>query len=269
MALNAHRTFIQVKEKIYLGPNYVRIIFDCADVEKFKYTSIGDNNKIFIPRHDQTAIEIPDFDFNQRKWIVSNPEMMPEIRTYTHRDIDLVNKTLTIEFAMHGTDTVACHWADRAQPGDQIGVTMSTAAKNSIPTGLNHYLIITDGTGLAVTQAILEKLTADAKVYVIVEVATVEDQIELHTQADLEQTWLFNPNPLQQSLLADELLRHPEFINLPASRFAHITAELQAVRACRNILRKQSDWGKEDCYACSYWQIGKADNERQSKVLDD
>ena len=36
-----------------------------------------------------------------------------------------------------------------------------------------------------------------------------------------------------------------------------------------NILRKQSDWGKEDCYACSYWQIGKADNERQSKVLDD
>ena len=64
MALNAHRTFIQVKEKIYLGPNYVRIIFDCADVEKFKHTSIGDNNKIFIPRHDQTAIEIPDFDFN-------------------------------------------------------------------------------------------------------------------------------------------------------------------------------------------------------------
>jgi NADPH-dependent ferric siderophore reductase len=74
---------------------------------------------------------------------------------------------------------------------------------------------------------------------------------------------------LKQSLLADELAKHPELINLPPSRYAHITAELQAVRACRNILRKQSDWGKEDCYACSYWQIGKADSERFSKVVDD
>lgn len=269
MALNAHRTFIQVKEKIYLGPNYIRIIFDCVDTDKFKHTSIGDNNKVFIPRPDQSEIELPDFDFDQRKWIVNNPTLMPEIRTYTHRDIDLINKTLTIEFAMHGTDTVACHWADRAQQGDQIGVTMSTATRDLIPTGLQHYLIITDSTGLAVTQAILKTLPASSKAYVIAEVPTIADRIELKTQADLEQIWLYNPTPLKQSLLADELAKHPELINLPPSRYAHITAELQAVRACRNILRKQSGWGKEDCYACSYWQIGKADSERFSKVVDD
>ncbi|KAF1025027.1 MAG: Vibriobactin utilization protein ViuB [Acinetobacter bereziniae] len=269
MALNVHRTFIQVKEKKYLGPNYIRIIFDCEDVEKFKHTSIGDNNKVFLPRLDQDAIELPDFDFNQRKWTVNDPDKMPEIRTYTHRDIDLVNKTLTIEFAMHGTDTVACHWADRAKQGDQIGVTMSTATRDLVPTGLHHYLIITDSTGLAVTQAILETLPTSSKAYVIAEVPSAADQIELKTQANLQQIWLHNDAPLKQSLLADELAKHPELINLPASRYAHITAELQAVRACRNILRKQSNWGKEDCYACSYWQIGKTDSERLSKVVDD
>ncbi|TCM68431.1 NADPH-dependent ferric siderophore reductase [Acinetobacter calcoaceticus] len=269
MASNVHRTFIQVKEKIILGPNYIRIIFDCADVEKFKHSSLGDNNKIFIPRPGQSAIALPDFDFNQRKWVVDDPAQMPEIRTYTHRDIDLINKTLTIEFAMHGTDTVACHWANRAQKGDQIGLTMSTLAKDVVPVGLEHYLIITDATGLAVTQAILENLAPRTKAYVIAEVPTAADQIQFNTQADLKQIWLHNSEPLKQSLLADELMRHPELIHLPASRYAHITAELQAVRACRNILRKQSDWGKDDCYACSYWQIGKSDSERQSKVVDD
>lgn len=269
MALDSHRTFIQVREKIYLGPNYIRIIFDCADIEKFRHSSIGANNKLFIPRPDQPAIEIPEFDFKLRKWSVQNPAQMPEIRTYTHRNIDLINKTLTIEFAMHGTDTVACHWANRAQKGDQIGVTMSTISKELVPAGLDHYLIITDSTGLAVTQAILEQLPQTAKAYVIAEVPTPEDQIELNTQADLTQIWRHNPTPLQQSQLAAELMQHPELIHLPPSRYAHITAELQAVRACRNILRKQSDWGKADCYACSYWQIGKSDNERQSKVVDD
>lgn len=269
MALNSHRTFIQVREKIYLGPNYIRIIFDCADVEKFQHSSIGANNKLFIPRPDQAAIEIPEFDLNLRKWSVKDPALMPEIRTYTHRDIDLVNKTLTIEFAMHGTDTVACHWADRAQRGDQIAVTMPTVPKDLVPAGLEHYLMITDSTGLAVTQAILEQLPKTAKAYVIAEVPTPEDQIVLNTQAELVQIWLHNPTPLQQSRLAEELLQHPELIHLPTSRYAYITAELQAVRACRNILRKQSDWSKEDCYACSYWQIGKSDSERKSKVIDD
>lgn len=269
MALEAYRTFIQVKEKVFLGPNYIRIIFDCADVEKFKYSSIGDNNKLFIPRPGQKEIELPDFDFNQRKWGVSHPDLMPEIRTYTHRDIDLVNKTLTIEFAMHGTDTIACHWAHHAQKGDQIGVMMSTVSRDIVPQDIDHYLIITDSTGLAVTQAILAALPQQAKAYVIAEVPTVNDQIELKTAAELTQIWLHNTEPLKKSLLADELSKHPELINLPIRRYAHITAELQAVRACRNILRKQSDWTKEDCYACSYWQIGKSDSERQSKVVED
>lgn len=269
MALHVHQAFIQVKEKVYLTPNYIRILFDCADVEQFRDTSIGVNNKLFIPSKNQTQIELPQFDFKARKWTVENPAHMPEIRTYTHRAIDLVNKTLTIEFAMHGTDTVACHWADRAQKGDEIGLTMGTQAEDIVPKGLSHYLIVTDSTGLAVTQAILEQLPATAKAYLIAEVPTPADKLQLKTEADLEQVWLYNPEPLQQSLLAEELLKHPDWINLPTSRYAHITAELQAVRACRNILRKQSDWSKEDCYACSYWQIGKSDSERMAKVVDD
>ncbi|AOA58472.1 siderophore-interacting protein [Acinetobacter larvae] len=269
MSANFQSTFIQVKEKIYLSPNYVRIIFHCEDVHQFSQTTIGDNNKLFIPDATQSQIELPQFDFEQRKWRVEHPECMPHIRTYTHRAIDLLENTLTIEFAMHGTDTLTCRWVDQAQVGDQIGITMGKQPRELVPAALSHYLIITDPTGLAVTQAILESLDHHAKAYVIAETPSDADRIPLQSKAELKTIWLNNDNPLQHSLLADCLTQHPELIQLPAPRFAHITAELQAVRACRNILRQHSDWSKQDCYACAYWQIGKKDSERLSKRVDD
>lgn len=266
---NTHKSLIQVAQKQYLGPNYVRIVFHCEDIAHYANTTLGANNKLFLPNPDQTSIELPEFDMATRTWSVQDASKLPSVRTYTHSDIDLANKTLTMDFAMHGTETVACHWVNRAQIGDEIGVTMGTDAKNIVPPNLEHYVFITDATGLPVTEAVLRTLPASAHAYVIAEVLTPEDEINLVSDAKLEVTWLHNPDPLNVAVLEAELRRQNHLANLPNSRFAHITAEHASVRACRNYLRKEHGWTRDDCYACAYWQIGKSENQRGAKVMDD
>lgn len=264
-----HQTLIQVREKTYITPNYVRIVFNCNDVEQYARTTLGANNKLFLPNPNQNEIELPLFDTEKRAWVVKDETKRPSVRTYTHRNIDLVNKTLTIDFAMHGIDTVACHWVNKAQPGDEIGITMGTEPQEIVPTGLEHYIFITDPTGLPVTDSVLRSLPETANAYIIAEVPSKEDEIELISPAKLHITWLHNPKPDEQSFLEQELRQQSHLAQITSSRFAHITAEHSAVRSSRNYLRKENNWTRDDCYACAYWQIGKTENQLGKKRIDD
>lgn len=266
---STHPCLIQVKSKTYLSPNYVRLVFHCEDIEYYRDTTLGANNKLFLPSPSQNSIELPSFDMATRSWHVNDESKRPTVRTYTHRQIDLAQKTLTIDFAMHGTDTVACHWVNTAQAGDEIGITMGTEPQVIVPPSLDHYLFITDPTGLPVTDAVLQTLPAHAHAYVIAEVPSEADRLALNSPAQLTVIWLINDKPNKSSLLADELRKQSHLAHLPALRFAHITAEHSAVRACRNYLRKEHGWTRDDCYACAYWQIGKTESQLGKKVMDD
>lgn len=264
-----HKTRLSVIEKRYLTPHYVSIVFHAPDVARFTHTTLGSNNKIFLPPNGQKEFELPDFDFATMKWIVQDETMRPIVRTYTHRAIDLAKNTLTIDFALHDGNSVASHWADTAQLGDELGVVMATEANDVVPETVSQYLFICDASGLPATAAILEQLPANADAYVIAEVHGPEDELTLHSPAQVHVEWLHNTDPSQGSQLTDAVKKHPAIANMTSDRFAHIAAEHATVRASRNFLRKEQGWSRTECYACAYWQIGRREGESKTAPLMD
>lgn len=264
-----HKTRLRVVAKNHLTPHYVSIVFTADDVARFAHTTLGSNNKIFLPPPGQKDFELPDFDFTTMKWMVQDERQRPIVRTYTHRSIDIDKQTLTIDFALHDGHSTASAWADAAQLGDELGVVMATEAISLVPDNVQNYVFLCDASGLPATAALLERLPASAHAYVIAEVHGPEDELALSSPAQLDVQWLHNADPSQGSAITTALKAHAAIAQLQDSRFAHIAAEHATVRASRNFLRKEQGWTREECYACAYWQIGRREGESKTPPLMD
>ncbi|WP_306349591.1 siderophore-interacting protein [Flavobacterium sp. '19STA2R22 D10 B1'] len=252
---------LKVKEKKNITPNFIRIILtgEAEDIEVYKDSPIGVNNKIYVPPVGATSIEFPEFDFENGKWILPPKEVCPAIRTYTHRGIDLEKKELIIDFAAHGEEGPASTWAINAKPGDLLGVSMHTLPKELYPEA-DWYLLVGDATAIPVLAVILETLPKTAKGVAIIEVHGKEDEQELFTKADIEFHWIHNPNPQKGSNLAEITRR----VKIPAkettSRFGYVAAEFSTIKGIRHYLRKELEWTKEELYAYSYWKAGVSED---------
>lgn len=257
-----NRLALTLKEKIFVTPHYIRIILTGDQLDVFKHTTVGDNNKIFIPPTGVNEIHFPDFDFENRKWLMPAPEVAPAIRTYTHRAIDLDKKELTIDFVHHGDGGPASSWAIHAKTGDTLGVTMRTEPTVLFPEA-DWYLLAGDATAIPVLSAILEKLPDTATGTAIIEVHGPEDEQELYTASQVTIQWLHNPHPESGSTLSEAVKAIP----LPEASttvFGYVAAEFASVKAIRNYLRKEKAWTKEELYAYSYWKAGVAEDKSTS-----
>ena len=265
---NIHRTVIRVVEKKYLSPNFLRITLQGDDIAPYKDAPLGVNNKIFIPPKGHTTVEMPIFNEETRLWEMDNESNRPTVRTYTHRLIDLEKGLLTMDFAVHEGDSIACDWAMNAPIGSEIGVAMKLNHRELRPE-VDNYLFVTDMTGIPVVSAILDTLPQTANVSVIAEVLDKTDEVPEHfsTQANLTLGWVHNPAPDQGSTLSERAITLAKPLHLTDSRFVHVTAEYATVRAIRDHLRNDHAWEARDLFACSYWQIGKRENEPREKRI--
>lgn len=265
--MQVHRTIVHFLRKEYLTPNYLRVILKCDDIEQYQNTPLGVNNKLFIPPHGNPVVEMPIYNEETRRWDIENEDNRPTVRTYTHRKIDLIQKELTIDFVVHKGETIACEWAVNAKENDQIGLAMKLLHREIVPV-VDHYLFITDMTGIPAVSALVETIPSSAKITVITEVLSDADILEDHyqTMANLTTHWLVNPNPENGSNVFD--IAKPIIDALPESHFVHITAEFAVVKSLRDYLRKEKQWDSKEFYACAYWQIGKKEHEEREKRLD-
>lgn len=265
--MQVHRTVVRVARKEFLTPNYLRIVLKCDDIEHYKDVSLGVNNKLFIPPQGNATVEMPIYNEETRKWDIENEANRPVVRTYTHRDIDLDAKELVVDFAVHEGDSVACQWAMNAKADDQVGLAMKMNHRDVLVEA-EHYLFVTDMTGIPAVSALVAQVPSHAKVTVITEVMTKEDVLPEHYQtvADLDLHWLINAHPETGSDLYD--LTKTMVDLMPASHFVHITAEFTTVKKLRDYLRKEKEWTSREFYACAYWQIGKKEHEEREKRMD-
>lgn len=265
--MQAHRTIVRVARKEFLSPNFLRIILKCDDIEHYKDVTLGVNNKIFIPPKGHSTVDMPVYNDETHIWETLNEETRPVVRTYTHRAINLEAKELTIDFAVHEGNSIACEWAMNAVENDEIGLAMKIKHKDTLAEA-NHYLFVTDMTGIPATSALVEKLPNHVKATIITEVMTEEDILSEHysSAADLDMHWLINPHPETGSDLFDFTKNMIDL--LPESHFVHTTAEFSTVRKLRDYLRTEKGWSTREFYACAYWQIGKKENEEREKRLE-
>ncbi len=250
---------LYLKRKEYITPHYIRITLEGDDIPLFENTTIGVNNKVFIPPPGMNTIHFPYIDHQTMEWVYPAKEVSPSIRTYTHRGIDLANNELWIDFVAHGENGPASAWAINAQIGDCLGVMMRDA-KTELYTKADHYLLVGDATAIPVISAILEDLPRSATVCCVLEVYGTDDIQRIETDAMVDFHWLFNPTPEKGS----EMAEYVKNLQLPTiNRFGYIAAEFSTVKSLRTYLRKEVGWQQHELYAYSYWKTGKSEDHSQ------
>lgn len=267
MQMLVHRTTVHLARKHYLTPNYLRLILKCDDIEAYKDVPLGVNNKLFIPPQGHTVVEMPIYNAETKIWELENEANRPSVRTYTHRFIDLDKKELTIDFAIHEGNSIACHWAREAQEGSQIGLAMKLKHREVLPQ-VTEYLFVTDMTGIPVVSALVATLPQGAKATVITEVLSEKDIFQPHYEstASITTEWIINPTPEKGSSLAT--IAKQAWHRLSSPNFTHVTAEYSTVKTLRDFLRKEQSLTSGEFYACAYWQIDKKEDEEREKRLD-
>lgn len=265
--MQVHRTTVTLQHKSFITPNFLRLVLHCDTIDIYKDVPIGVNNKLFIPPKGHSTVAIPTFNAEKKVWEIENEALRPTVRTYTHRAIDLEAQTLTVDFAVHDGDTVACDWALTANIGDEIGLAMKLSHRDVLPA-VDHFLFITDMTGIPVVASLVKSLPKNATATIVTEVLTPEDILESHYTSDATLTleWLINPTPHEGSILSKQAITHWE--SMPAPHFTHITAEYSTVKTLRDFLRHEKGQTKETFFACAYWQIDKREDEAREKRLD-
>lgn len=248
-----------LKEKIFLTPNFIRIVLT-GNVALFKDCTLGDNNKIFVPGSGQPEVHMRSFDTEKNEWVLPPKDLLPAMRTYTHRGLDLEKNELYLDFANHGLGGPASAWANEAQAGYQIGVAMKSKSKQLYPEA-DWYLLAGDMTAIPVLSVILEGLPSSAKGTCIIEVHGKEDEQVLETKADIEFIWTHNPTPENGSKLAEAVKK----VTIPeTSKFGFVACEFSSVKEIRSYLRKEQEWTANELYAFSYWKSGASEEESGS-----
>jgi NADPH-dependent ferric siderophore reductase len=233
----AVHSIFNVKEKLFLTPHYIRVKFAMTDehLELFSNVQIGANNKIFFA--DDTR------------------------RTYTTRHIDFVEKELWIDFVAHGDNGPASAWANRAQPGDSLGIGMKEGRRPLFPE-VDEYVLIGDSTALPVISVMLEQLSAGASARVIVEISGKEDELRLFSKARFDIQWVYNPHPEQNSNLAEIVRGMTVSDNKP---FVFAAAEYHTVKNLKNYFRDELAWRSENYSIVSYWKRGESEDQSSAK----
>lgn len=250
---------LELKSREYITPHYIRITLTGAEVYRFAETTIGVNNKIYIPPAGVNEIHKPVWDPEHEKWNLPPEEVRPSIRTYTHRGIDLEKNEMTIDFVAHGDDGPASSWAIHALPGDKLGIGMRSKSDPLHPEA-DWYLLAGDATAIPVLGVILERLPETAQGIAYIEVHGPEDEQVLLNKSGVKIVWLHNPVAGEGNLLVDAIKQTALPEEGEVRKFGYIAAEFTAVRNIRKFLRVQKDWELEELYAYSYWKYGVAED---------
>lgn len=250
---------LTVQSKTYLTPHYIRITLTGSEaaIRQFEQAGIGDNNKIFIPQQKDQPVAWPDYTRRESDPGDTATGLPPYKRTYTLRQLDSDNSTMTIDFAAHGTNGPGSRWAIEAGPGDQLGVGMKIRKKLLLPEA-EQYLLVGDITALPVIAVMLEMLPPMAQATVLLEVPQSADEQILCSPADARIHWIYNPHPEREDRLSAAL----ENMALPkggATRFAFVAAESSAVKAMRRILLEARGWSSGEARFQAYWKAGEAE----------
>lgn len=232
------RRQMTVKEVTRLTPHMQRILFTGEDLSDFNSMAPDDHIKLFFPGQ---AGEV-------------------EARDYTPRAFDNGAKSITIDFALHGTvhdAGPATGWALKAQPGDQLQMG-GPRGSTIIPPDFDWWLLIGDETALPAIARRLETLPAGTNVKALIAVPGPADEQLLETRATCELTWLHRPT--QQAADPAPLLAQLQTMTLPAGDgFVWVALEGMVARAVRDYLVTTRlhplAWTKSS----GYWLQGTAD----------
>jgi NADPH-dependent ferric siderophore reductase len=188
-------------------------------------------------------------------------ELWPVTRTYTVRAWDATSGELTIDFVHHGDEGLAGPWAAAARPGDRIQFMGPGGAYAPRPDA-DWHLLAGDESALPAIAVALERLPADARALVFVEVTDpAEEQDDLGLSPGVELRWLHrgDAHPGVALVQAVQAVTLP-----PGNGHVFVHGEAYAVRDLRRHLKAVRGLDPEWTSISGYWRRGDTEDAWQS-----
>jgi NADPH-dependent ferric siderophore reductase len=165
-------------------------------------------------------------------------------RGYTLVNPDPAAGTVDIDFAMH--DGLATRWAQRAQPGDVLEVTVlgsNFSLPEPAPAG---YVIVGDAASLPAVNSLLDAI-GDAPARVFLESAHDDDR-ELLVARDTDVVWVDRKNAGEALVQAVSSSAFDA-----ADHFGWVACDNRTTRAVSTILREEYKIPRKFVKAQAYW----------------
>lgn len=174
----------------------------------------------------------------------------PVRRDYTPRHFDRAQRTLRIEFALHGEGAVST-WAAQARPGQRVTIG-GPRGSMVVPMDFDWHLLAGDATALPAIRRRLDELPSSARTLVIAQLADAADREALQAAArkgaEVEWRW---------ARTADELIAQVRACPLPPGEgFAWAAGEAAAMAALRDVLLVEKGHPRESARVSAYWRRG-------------
>ncbi len=244
-----------VEQVDVLSAAMVRVRFGGDGLAAFEPTSFTDQyvNALFLPTG--SPFDVP-FDIDVAR--AGPAERRPRGRRYTVRRWDPDNRTLWIDFVVHGDVGYAGRWAANARLGDRLQMIDPTGGYAPDPDA-DWYLMVGDESALPAIGASLERIPAGRTAITIAMVDRPGDEIELDSPGDSTVIWLYRNGVTDD---VDALARKVAELEFPSGRvdgFVHgEAAETRAVR--RHLLSERNV--PADCLSASpYWRRDHTDEQ--------
>ena len=234
-----------------ITPHLVRVTLEGADLAGFHSPGFDDHAKLFFPDEATGVLTLPTLGADGPVW----PEgRKPTMRDYTPRHFDAGAGTLEIDFALHVAGP-ATRWAERAAPGQRLGVG-GPRGSFLVPTAFDGQVLIGDDTALPAISRRLAELPAGARALVLAEVDGPADHVALPSAADVTLIWVHRE---QAATAAPPLLDALRGATLPAGDIhAWIGCESAAAKALRAHLVGERGLNPKWVRASGYWRRGSA-----------
>ena len=237
-----------------ISPLMQRVTVEVDDLSRFDCSprSLGPHVHALIPRQDTEKQEWPTVD-EKGHAVYPPPERRPAIRTYSVRHFHHATNSMDIDFVLHGEEGVASSWAEKAQPGEEVGLWRPHA--RVLVAEPERYVLAGDQTALPAIGFILDNLPDDAAGDVLIAVPGAAEEQPLRLPSGVTLRWLHVADTASQEDPLSAAVRALDPGSLRRS-FIWVGAEASVSRRIRAFARKECGLPAESTYILNYWKRG-------------
>jgi len=241
---------VEVVSVEHVSPRLVSVFVTGDDLDAYATAAPTSHIKLFLPAAGQDAPDLPKQ--GPDGLIFPEGDDRPVVRTYTPRSYDPATRRLEIQFLLHGAGP-ATEWAQRAKPGDKLGVG-GPGGRFSLEPAADHWWLAADESALPAVGTLLDALPDSASVDVHLEVEGPEDEIDLGAGPKTTVTWHHRRNP---DTFGAELLDAARQADFPDGGRVWVACESAAMRDIRRYLTRERGIAPSQLVTRGYWRTGE------------
>ncbi len=260
---------LQVIRNEVLLPSLQRITLTGDALQSFPLNRNGSHIKVFLPHEDQQKPPLPTRGKKGTVW--PENEKKPITRTYSVSRYHQDSNELDIDFVIHGRNSPASGWAQRAKPGDFLGIA-GPGGPHPLIAPAHWHLIAGDMSAFPAIAALLEDLPTHSEGLVFIETDNPLDIHCVNNNTQMQVQWLVRNR--DESLLEKikSIIHSSESPTTASSMSAFIAGENHAVFSIRDFLRETCQLSKKQLYAVPYWCRGQNEeqyHQQRHRIMDE